>query len=268
MNLEYQSFDKIMKSYNNLKMKKYPYLLYISNDDHITNNCIVELNQAAELHILNPYLNNVDNIFHSNCYMYVFNKHQYQLSLDKNWKYHVALYGEDIFNEDLLSLAVETTEIFWFPSAHQLLQNIDIFIKRLSVINKPICINFNENLQKNIIPEDFRLFIKKIHYSFDNPVFVKELQLLDNNINNPEEYNFCLIQKGTHIFIQPIVLGLFGDYPIKNIEDYYLINKKKIFKTKDCAACDYNELCINRGIGYIMDQLQYQGCISIKLLQP
>lgn len=249
-------------------MRKYPYLLYIGNNNFINNDYISELNNSEELHILNLKLNNVPNINHNNCYLYVFNNQQYYLAKSKNWKYHIALYGEDIFNDELINLATNNTEIFWFPTNEQIISDTQAFVNRLKTINKSICINFNPYIQNDITAENFRIFVKTIHESFINPVISKELELLENTYENTEDYNFVLIEKNNQIVIQPLVLGLFGDYPIKSLENYSLINKKKILKTKDCMGCDFNEYCINRGIGYIMDQLQYKGCISIKLLQP
>ena len=77
-----------------------------------------------------------------------------------------------------------------------------------------------------------------------------------------------IIQQNGVINFLPIVLGVFGDYPVYNTTNFNSINMKTILRNQACSHCDFSDSCMQRGLGYIMHELKYEGCISIKLMQP
>lgn len=253
-------------------MKKYPYLLYINTEHTFNEKALAILEQVQEVHILAPYVKDFSLIKHTNVTVYVFNETQYAQCIKNNWNFHIALYGNNIFNDELLQYIKEDTEVFWFPHSQQISDNISLFTVRLNVLKMAVCINYNPYLQDNILPEQFRLFVKSIHKEFNNPLFNKEKQLLMNAPDNTYDIhslsnNMTIVQQKNMFTLSPVVLGVYGDLPILD-SNASIINKKAILKNKECQWCDFNEQCINRNLGYIMDTLNYKGCISIKLMQP
>lgn len=246
-------------------MKKYPYLIYTTNDSFISDEILPILSDVEQLHILCPNIVNYSSIEHENTFVYTFNEIQFNSATKKNWNTHISLCGNELFNPTLINLFDDSMELFWFPSLEQIASDIQVYIDYLIKLNLPICISFNPILQNNIDPESFRLFVKKIHIQFKNPLYLKEQELLEEELFN--QNNVILKQENNLISLQPIVLGLYGDYSIENLDNFNKINTKSILKTKECSSCDYSTYCINRGLGYIISSLDYKGCIGIRLME-
>lgn len=213
-----------------------------------------------EIHIFsnfNEYTN------HNNVSYYCFNQSQLEFAKENKWKIHLSFLGDNIKNLEQFK-DYEYDELFWFPTYNQINnESIEHFSTILNKFNKPICISFNPYLQKDIEPEIFRDFLIKIHSKFNNPIKLQEEINIDNEIFSKSNQIFIFTeqQHSQH----DVVLGLFGDLPIIS-NDFNPINIKTILKNKDCSKCELNNNCIQRGLGYIIHSLKYNGCIGLKIL--
>lgn len=246
-------------------MQKYPYLLYLTLDNYLAEEFY--LLSSDRLHILAPNINSYRSLVNAKeVFLYSFNQVQVIEAKKHDWKSHISLLGEELFNPELLSLWHEGLELFWFPTQEQIQEGSGRFSLRLQEINKPICISYHPYIQTGVIPEEFRGFVQSIYKKFSNPLYTRELELLGEYEDSPLE-NSIAIQINGNVELFPAVLGIFGDLPIYDVKNFYKNNIKTIIKNPECISCSMNELCIKRGIGYIMHQLNYQGCIGIELMQ-
>ncbi len=244
-----------------------PYLFVHLLDDTLSEKTIETIHQSKEVHF---YLENSLNdelirqlkqLPQLDYYMYVFNKESYDFCINNKITPHICFSGEEIFSSPLLNISDNSLEFFWFPGIDDIFHNIDDYSSQLKKINKPICISISDIFNPEVNHEQSRLWIKSLLETYKNPLFEKEKELLkEDGCSKDNKY---LRQENQENILKTIVLGMFGDCVIE--ENFEINNLKSIIVNKDCSNCDYQELCINKGLGYSLYKNKYKGCIGIKL---
>lgn len=234
--------------------------IYINNRNHPDLNIQELISGYDSVHIISS---STPTIIHSNISYFCFNNMQIDFAKNNSFDIFLSFIGNDIYK---LTKNSHYEEIFWFPDEETLKADdikINQYAEFLNNINLPICISYNPYINNIENPIKFREFVIKINKLFKNPIKKIEENLLDSEIFSPN--NTVFINNGITIDSYSVVLGLFGDVII-NEDNFQKTNIKTILTNKDCLKCEFNNNCINRGIGYIINKLKYNGCIGIKLL--
>lgn len=154
-------------------------------------------------------------------------------------------------------------EIFWILDNNILSQEIDKFKEVLTNWARPVCPTISGILLNDLNAdyESLRQWLKNLHSEFKNPLFQKELSL---EVSNWSFNDYMYVQKDK-TSCGKLIMGVFGDLLLPQNADIDLINLTTLLKTKDCRGCDYFDYCKHRGIGYIINKLNLNGCISYNL---
>lgn len=211
-----------------------------------------------------------DKLNNSNLYLYCFNKRQENFCLQNGYIPHFCFLGLNILDIsrqlDLVDLKNidNNIEVFWFPNDEVINLGIEDTVEilnTLKTLNTPICVSFSK-IFNNSLSTDKYMFLENICKGFDNPLYFKELDLLEHE--KFSEKNFFI--DDTKNIISNIVLGIFGDESVK-IDAKENIIKQSFFnlrKNKKCLTCEFFEHCGTRGLGIIMLQNNIFNCIGIK----
>jgi hypothetical protein len=249
-------------------MLTYPYLMVLNHDACASTELIALLVQAKEVHLVNF---NQD-IFQyrqkeQQFYQYCQSLEQMKVSLSHQVIPHLAFHGDTILNSDLLHVSGEF-ERFWFIDETVLAQDALFYAQHFKNYPYALCLSISPIFQPDINTsryETYRQWIADFYRHIHNSLAQKEMELLQ--IEQFHAKNHLVIQKNNQVNEQPVVLGLFGDCPVDNMAQYSTINLKSIMKQKVCSVCEYQSYCLERGLGYIMNQFQFKGCIGIQLLE-
>ncbi|NCQ51573.1 hypothetical protein GW796_06710 [archaeon] len=155
-------------------------------------------------------------------------------------------------------------EVFWILDEKILNYSVDECLSWIQNTNRAICPTFSGNLiNTNILNfEKIREHVMILHHKFSNPLFKKEEHLHVSNW----EYNSYVFQQNNTIYFGNIILGMFGDIYVEDLNTIDKTNIKSLLKNNSCQKCDFFDKCKERGIGYIINSLNLNGCISYKLL--
>lgn len=254
---------------NDSKNLTIPYIFIHLQDEYFTDKTIETINNSEEIHFfieknLNEHLiKQIINLpkIQKKYYMYVFNQESYNFCLNNNITPHLCFYSKDILSSPLLKFIDDSLECFWFPGIEDIFNDIQIYSEYLNKINKPICISISDIFNPETNHEQSRLWIKSLLATYKNPLYNKEKELLEEN--KCSNHNHYLLQNNQQVIIKKIVLGIFGDCVIE--DNYEIHNLKSIIINKECSSCDYQDLCINKGIGYSLYKNKYKGCIGLNL---
>lgn len=240
-----------------------PFLFFHLKDSTISNQASDILSHTEQVHLFQeqhlPVL-----ITHPQCFVYCFNPAQRQACLAQGHTPHVCFLGDAINHSDLLPFLSNQLETFWFPSIEQTQQDPHLFVKQLECLHQPICISFSDIFNPGVASESSRIWLRTLLDLFNNPLILKEQELLNHSAFTVE--NRYLHQDGYRLWEYSIALGLFGDVIVEHYPDYLKYNMRTIFKNLECVSCIHQDPCIQRGLGYIMHQQGYQGCIGLNLL--
>lgn len=261
-----------------MKINKYPYIFLHLCEENIHEKTISLLKQAQDIHIymdndslsldslgLMKFSADFENI--SKIYVYCFTKKDVEQTLAHGYIPHICVKGNDIFDdkEKILTYLQPEYEFFWFPQLENVLFQEPAHIANwLGKLNKPICISLSEIFNPEVAIERGRMWLQTTQQLFSNPILEKEQSMLEDTFC---EDNLYILQKNNNVITKKIVLGLYGDVTIATLEEFKKFNSMTIIKTKSCVTCEYQDNCIDRGLGYIMYKYKYQQCIGIKLLK-
>lgn len=250
-------------------MPTYPYLMVLNHDACASTELITLLAQAKEVHLVH---------FHQDIFQYRQDNQQFyqycqtlahmQEALSHQVIPHLAFHGNTILNSELLHVPGEF-ERFWFIDETVLAQDVTFYAQHFKDYPYALCLSISPIFQPDIDTsqyEMYRQWIADFYHHTHNSLGQKEADLLEKEQFHAQ--NHLVIQKDNQLSECSIVLGLFGDCPVDNIAQYSSINLKAMMKQKVCSACNYQPYCLERGLGYIMNQFQLKGCIGIQLLEP
>lgn len=241
------------------------YLFLHIDDEYINENVITTLSNYSIINIFHSKNYNIS-VNHPNVYVYCFTEEQIRFCIEKGYTYHICFYGNDILESSLFKYCRDNTELFWFPLPEDFTSTKQqLYATFFNNLKLPICISISSIFNPLSVSEENRLWIKKIYTLFSNPLYIRELEIMEH-----EEFhldNHYIYQKNNDITSKNMVLGYMGDQ-VLNETPNFLNNSKTIFRTRDCSNCDYQEQCIKRGLGFIMKENQYKGCCGIKIFKP
>ena len=247
-----------------------PYLFLEISDNYLIPETQNYLSKFKEVHIHQKIFNEkilleIKNFKPNNLYFYAFSETQVKFCIDNDIIPHICFKGDKIFGANLDLYLKSNYEIFWFPDKKQIENKYEFesLVARLKEINTPICISISNIFNPESANENGRIFIKNIHKQFKNKLFEKELDLLINQSHNDLNLNQFLFQNNGSLFKEFIILGIFGDMKKKDL--IHKDNMKSLIRNKDCVGCKYLDFCINKGIGYIIKEYEFKGCISLNL---
>lgn len=203
-----------------------------------------------------PQLNTQAQVF-----VYCFSKHDIEQSLRLGYTPHICF--KDIYDEVLWQIIEQNPnwEVFWFPKIEDINNDPIEFAQFLTQKHQAICISLSPIFNPECAHETARQWIEDIYDVFDNPLIDKDTNLLNETYSEENEY----ILVDHDIKKQFIILGLMGDEPI----EHYSITQsmKGIMRQRACLGCDYQNACIQKGVGMILQQRHYQGCASIQIMK-
>lgn len=263
-----------------MKINKYPYVFLHLCEKEMHEQTISILKQAQDIHLYMDNNNNdlapdsldlmklfaeVEN--NTNIYVYCFTRKDVEQTLAHGYTPHICVRGNDIFDdkEKILTYLQPEYEFFWFPQLENVLFQEPAHIANwLKKLNKPICISLSEIFNPDVAIERARMWLQTTQQLFPNPILEKEQNMLEDTFC---EDNLYILQKNNEVITKKIVLGLYGDVTISSLEEFKKFNSLTIMKTKSCVSCEYQDNCMDRGLGYILYKYKYQQCIGIKLLK-
>lgn len=273
-------FIMINKEDNKLQQNFLYKYVFLKTDQETFNNLDINvqriLEQTENIHVYQIHhkpFSFSNTLYQSNLYLYSFNKNMDDFCFDNGYIPHFCFDGSNLFDthrvnelHEILNLD-DKIEVFWFPKEENITNDIEKFVEtvnQLKLLNSPVCISFSSIFNNSFNTNNY-IFLQKLLRSFQNPLYVKEKALLEQEIfSNDNLYIENLLQS---FRINNIVLGLYGDEIVNNVENIVTISKNILSKNKKCLICENFEYCANRGIGYIQMQNNLTNCIGISLLQ-
>lgn len=238
------------------------YLFLHIDDDLLHEDLKKSLQNYSTINLFQSKNKNIT-ISHPQVYVYCFTEEQVLFCIDKGYHYHLCFYSNDILTSTLFKYYNKDTEVFWFPFIEDFTKEKQVeYAKFFNDLNLPICISISAIFNPLSVCEESRVWIKELYSLFSNPLIERELEIINNELFNTN--NHYIHQTHNNITIQSIILGYMGDH-ILSEHSTMSDNAKTIFRTSECANCDYQEQCINRGIGLIIKENKYKGCCGIKI---
>jgi len=244
-----------------------PYLMFVNQDSFLSQQALDRLAQAKEVHLVHFD----ENIFQyrqneQQFYQYCFTLKEMQEALLHGVIPHLAFRGKSISDSELLHVPGEF-ERFWFIDETVIGQDVQFYSEYFEDYPYALCLSISPVFQPNIDIQSYEIYrqwIANFYSQTHNSMALKETDLLQSE--QFHELNHIVIQKDNEISEHTIILGLFGDCPVENLEHYYSINLKTMMRQKDCSDCDYQPYCLERGLGYLMHEFKLKGCMGIQLL--